>query len=545
MKLFALALVFAFVGIPVLAGVGITLVKAGDPVAWQELLQFPGTGRMVALSAWTGFVATFVALSFAHLTVALAARAAWAERLRALLLPLIALPHLAVAIGLVLVLAPSGLLMRLVSPWATGFHRPPDWQTVQDPWGLSLILGLIVKETPFLVLMLLGARAQVPVDRLMLQSRSLGYGPLKAWWVGVAPLLQRQIRLPLAAVLVFAVTNVEMAIPLGPAMPPPLAVVLWQWFTASRLELRAQAFAGSILLLIVALGAMVVAWGGCRLARTVLRAYSESGHRGMHGAGPFRPLAFLPGLSFTLAIAAVAALGLRSATPMWRFPAVFGQHFDPDLAQLAPSLHMAFGSTLTLACATAVAAVALVTFLSESLLEDVRWRARVAVLLFAPLLLPQLAFLFGLQSLLVRLRLDGTWAAVLWEHTLFALPYVWGLLAAARAHLDPRLILTARSLGVGALGSWWAVTLPLQLRPMLLAGAMAFSVSAALFLPTLFAGGGRVMTVATEATSAASSGNLRLAAAYGAAQAVAPLIALILAALIARWLFRNRQGVLR
>jgi putative thiamine transport system permease protein len=500
----------------------------------------------VAVSAWTGAVATFVALGFAHLTVALAASAARAERLRVWMLPLIALPHLAVAIGLVLVLAPSGLILRLLSPWGTGFHHPPDWQTTQDPWGLSLILGLIVKETPFLVLMLLGARAQFPVDRLMLQSRCLGYGPLKAWWVSVAPLLQSRIRLPLAAVFVFAVTNVEMAIPLGPAMPPPLAVVLWQWFTASRLELRAQAFAGSVLLLIVALCALALAWGGSRLARAALRAYAESGHRGIHAERPFRLLALLPGLSFALAIAAVAALGLRSISPMWRFPAVFGEHLEPGLvAQVTPSLRTALGSTVTLACLTAVAAIALVMFINESLIDDVRWRPRIGVLLFVPLLLPQLAFLFGLQSLLVRLRLDGTWAAVVWEHTLFALPYVWGLLAAARAHLDPRLILTARSLGAGGLRSWWAVTLPLQLRPTVLAGAVAFGVSAALYLPTLFAGAGRVMTVATEATSAASSGNLRLAAAYGAAQALAPLIALLLAAVIGRSVFRHRQGVPR
>jgi putative thiamine transport system permease protein len=546
MKRFALALVFVIAGIPVLAGLCITLIKAGDLAAWKALLQFPGVGRSTALSLWTGCASTVVALSFAHLTIALAGSAAWAKRLRVSMLPLIALPHLAVAIGLALVLAPSGLILRLLSPWATGFHQPPDWQTIQDPYGFSLIIGLIVKETPFLILMLLGARAQIPVDRLMLQARALGYAPLKAWWVSVAPLLQRQIRLPLAATLVFAVTNVEMAIPLGPAMPPPLAVVLWQWFTASRLELRAQAFAGSVLLLLVALSALAVACGGLRLGRTLLRAYSGSGCRGSRHEAPLRRLTVLPGLSFILAIGAVAALALRSVNPLWRFPAVFGEHLEVDVvAQVAPSMTVVLGSTVALACWTAVASIAFVTLVSEALADEGRWRRRVGALLFAPLLLPQLAFLFGLQSLLLRLRLDGTWLAVAGEHTLFALPYVWGVLAAARAQLDPRLLRTSRSLGVGNLRSWWAVTLPLQLRSIMLAAAVAFSVSAALYLPTLFAGAGRVMTIATEATSAASSGNLRLAAVYGGAQAIVPLIALLCAALAAGWVFRNRQGVRR
>jgi putative thiamine transport system permease protein len=27
-------------------------------------------------------------------------------------------------------------------------HQPPDWQTLKDPWGLGLIVVLILKETP-------------------------------------------------------------------------------------------------------------------------------------------------------------------------------------------------------------------------------------------------------------------------------------------------------------------------------------------------------------------------------------------------------------
>src|ERR1700733_2998000 len=165
----------------------------------------------------------------------------------------------------------------------------------------------------------------------------MGSGPKKARRNSGAPFRQPRIRLPLAAVFVFAVTNVEMAIPLGPAMPPPLAVVLWQWFTASRLELRAQAFAGSVLLLSVALGALAVAWGGARLAHSALRAYSESGHRGIRAEKLFRLLVLLPGLAVPLALVAVAALGLRSVNLMRRVPAVFGEHLEPGLvARIAP-----------------------------------------------------------------------------------------------------------------------------------------------------------------------------------------------------------------
>src|SRR3546814_5619595 len=101
--------------------------------------------------------------------------------LRGLMAPLIAVPHAAVALGLAFLIAPSGGLVRLVSPWATGWQLPPDVATVQDAHALALTLGLVVKELPFLLLMTLGALGQVRADERLAVARSLGYGPVTAW----------------------------------------------------------------------------------------------------------------------------------------------------------------------------------------------------------------------------------------------------------------------------------------------------------------------------------------------------------------------------
>jgi putative thiamine transport system permease protein len=180
---------------------------------------------------------------------------------------------------------------------------------------------------------------------------------------------------------------------------------------------------------------------------------------------------------------------------------------------------------------------------AEALAARSSARAQVAALLFVPLLLPQLAFLFGWQVLLARLRIDGLFVAVLWSHLVFALPYVWGVLAEARGGLDPRLPLVARTLGAGRGTAWWRVTAPLLLRSTLVAGALAMAVSAAVYLPTLFAGAGRVATLATEAAAAIASGNLQEAAAHAALQVVVPLTAFTAAAVASRCVFRDRRGV--
>ncbi|MBL0252916.1 MAG: hypothetical protein IPQ12_10250 [Polaromonas sp.] len=47
------------------------------------------------------------------------------QRLSVALGPMLAMPHAALAIGLVFLLSPSGWLLRLFSPWLTGFDFPP------------------------------------------------------------------------------------------------------------------------------------------------------------------------------------------------------------------------------------------------------------------------------------------------------------------------------------------------------------------------------------------------------------------------------------
>ena len=203
------------------------------------------------------------------------------------------------------------------------------------------------------------------------------------------------------------------------------------------------------------------------------------------------------------------------------------------------------GMTLLTAIAVAVAGIAVTLVLIEALADSARWRRTVGVWLFVPLVVPQFAFLFGLTWLLTRLRLEGTLLAVIWSHLLFALPYTWGILAGARAALDPRYQLLARTLGSGPTRTWWTVTAPLLLRSILLAAAVALAVSTAVYLPTLFAGAGRIVTIATEAASAAASGNLRTAAVYGALQALLPLAAFAVAGLGAHTVFRRFRGVPR
>lgn len=542
----AVLLLLLVSAVPTLAGLAAALWIGLDAGALTRVLGTPGIGLSIGTSLWTGGLATVIALLMAHLAVGLAASGQWRWRLNVLTLPLLAMPHLAIGIGLALVLSPSGVLLRLFSPWATGFELPPDWLIVNDPAGVSLTIGLVLKETCFLIMVLAAALGQVPSAKLQMQSATLGYGPLKSWMTAVAPALQQQIRLPLLAVLVFGISNVEMAIPLGPGLPPTFSVLLWRWFTDPDASIHAQAYAGTLLLLVCSLLAIAVAIGLGRIGRGVLRLAAVSGQRRVNEKPLRRVLAFLLTLSCALGLLSIFAIGLRALAGPWRFPALLPAHGSLDALREVTALTANVGATtLALAGATAVVGIALVLPAAESCKQSASARRQVGAWLFIPLLVPQMTFLFGVQVLLVRLHLDGRFVAVLWSHLVFALPYLWGLLAPARAAIEPRYEQVAATLGVAPTRRWLAVTAPLLVRSTLLAVALAISVSVALYLPTLFAGAGRVATAATEAAAAAGSGNLRLAAAHAILLTMIPLAAFATAYASGARLFRHRRGVPR
>ena len=512
--------------------------------AWRELLAEPGLTRALLVSVGSGVVSTGVALAVAHLAVATAFVRHRQATLRLAALPALATPHLAIAIGLVLLLAPSGLVMRAFSPWATGFEQPPDWATVQDPFGLALIVGLVVKEVPFLILVLLGALAQVPAGRLMTQGRVLGYGS-KAWFVAVAPLLQRQARLATVTVLVFGLTNVEMSLALGPTRPPTFSLLVWSWFTDADLAVRSKAYAGALLLLLVTAAVVAATAVASRyVVGPAWRAWASSGDRASLLRVDGRAARLCGRAALGLGAAALLSLLARSVGGTWRFPAVWPAQLSPSAwIQSLEDMRPAVAASVTLGLGATLLSLILVLAVAEVLHDKPAARRRVAALLFVPLVLPQLAFLFGLQTVLLRLQLDGTWGGVLWSHLLFVLPYAWVVLAEARAQLAPGYRIVARTLGAGPFTTWSLILLPQLLRSILVAAGLCFAVSMALYLPTQFAGGGRIVTVTTEAAVAMSSGDLRSAASYGVMQALLPLVLFAATAWASRSVFRQRQGM--
>jgi putative thiamine transport system permease protein len=508
---------------------------------WRILLAAPELGSAVALSAGSSVLGTLGALvASVAVLAALHARPVFLL-IRAALLPLVAIPHLGLATGLAFLLSPSGWLTRLAAP-LLGWTQPPDLALVQDPWGLCLALGLAVKEMPFLCLALLAAANQVRAEQQLRAARSLGYGPASAWMKVLLPQLYPQIRLPILAVLAYGLSVVDVAVVLGPASPPPLAPLLWRWFNDPGLTLRGPAAAGSLLLAVL-LFALVLLWrlgefAVARMVRPWLTAGACIRTERWYGLGGW----LAAGVSLGLGAMAFLMLLIWSVAGRWPFPRLVPLTVDLEAwVRLLPTLLNPLLSTAGIALLVGLTALGIViACLEHEALSGLRPTGRVLGLAYLPLLVPQVSFLFGFAVLLAHIGIDGSVLAVSWSHLVFVLPYVLLMLRDPWLALDPRYARAARALGKGEGAVLWRVKLPLLLRPVLLALAVGVAVSVAQYLATLFAGGGRVSTLALETLALAASGDRRRAALAALLMALLPLVALGFAGVIPRVLLRRR-----
>lgn len=167
-----------------------------------------------------------------------------------------AVPHVAGALGILLLIGQSGLLARLA--FAAGFIAQPGEfpALVYDRFGLGLATAFFWKEFPFLVLTAFAVRATIPVF-LIDAARSLGSSAQQVSRLVVRPLLVRGILPATVSVFAFLLGQYEMATILGPSSPPALAVLTFERTVDPVLARRGEAYA----LALLALGlAALLAW---------------------------------------------------------------------------------------------------------------------------------------------------------------------------------------------------------------------------------------------------------------------------------------------
>jgi len=557
LKIFPYLTLAAFL-LPILVGLVFTgapafgLLSAAGPSGFSldplRLLLFhpslPGALRATILS---GVTAASLSLALALWIAATMHGTKLWRLIEFSLAPLLSLPHAAFAIGFVFLIAPSGWLLRAVSPVPSGFAYPPDWITAGDPWAVSLTLTMVLKETPFMLLMVFSGLSRIDVKRTVWVGRSLGYHRLRIWTRLIIPQLYPMLRLPLFAVIAYSLSVVDLAYIIGPSLPPTLSVLIDRWFNEPDTSYRMIGAAGAVLLFFITLLCIVTALLVEYLVKKAAAGRMLNGQR----RSPFEPLAATGSLYAMLIllinVLCLLVLIIWSLSNIWRFPDFLPSHYA--LGNWAKSWERMV-EPLSVSVAAALASCLISSILVIGCFENERTLAqtrqisisqRSLWIIFMPLLIPQISFLFGIQVLLVILHLDGTWFALIWIHLVFVLPYVFLTLANAYRTYDQRFSHVGITLSSSPRKTFTRVKLPILMKPVLFSLAVGFSVSIAQYLPTLYVGNGRFATITTETVSLAAGSDRRIIAVYALSQFILPLIGYVSAITVPYVMHRNRQ----
>lgn len=555
MALIIVPIMLGLVG-AILPALGYFPLLGGHGISAKPLMAFmalPGIEHSIFLSLFPGLLATAVSTLVALLLPGLLYGHPAFRMLGRYLSPILSVPHITVAVGILFLLQPSGWLLRLLSPALTGFEHPPIDYLFPDQMGLMLVLGLVTKEIPFLILMTLSALSQINTRPMLTLARTMGYGPMAAWVYVIIPPLWRRIKLPVLIVLVFSLSVVDMAVVLAPTTPPPLSVRVVTLYQDPDLSYRFVASIAALTqMLIVLVGAIMFFWVSAKLGHLMkhvaFRGYRFSAITSWP-ARTIKAIILVCGLSpMLMAVSGLIAAMLWSVAGRWRFPSAWpdaltaqywGGAFTGFAEILQTTLMLGFISSL-LGLVMVMGWLGLVSTASKTSSitsgEKNHWTE---LLLFLPIILPQTGFLFGIQIMLLWLHLDGSVLALVWTHMLFVVPYIWLALAPSWRAFNHDWLHLAGSLGASPFKRFMTIRMPIMIHPIMVSLALGFSVSAALYLPTVFAGNGQVVTLTVEAvTLAAGASRHQLGVATGF-QMVLPLLVYIAAGMIANWRTRK------
>ncbi|PQJ92669.1 thiamine ABC transporter permease [Aliivibrio sifiae] len=490
-----------------------------------SVFEWSGIWHSISLTISSAFISTLISCLITFIILQSTWQLPIWKKIEPLLSPLLAMPHVAFAIGFAFLFSPTGIVARLLTPLGA-FDFPI---IINDAINIGLVLVLIIKEVPFLLLMSIPIMQQLNVDKTTKVAASLGYKRHQIWWKCIFPQWLKKIRFPLLAVIAYSVSVVDVSLIIGSTNPPTFAVLVWQWFSEPDIQLQPRAGAGAIILLVLCF--LLIAlhrfleWG----VTTHCRHWQISGRIGLR----------LPGLALFTTVASIVTLSLPvmilwSIAQRWRFPDLLPSTFTfrfwkNEWVNLLPVIT----DSIIIAMASATTALAF-ALLGHEFKIKYRWHIP-SLLIAIPMLVPQLSLLFGLQVSALYFSSDSYWFWVVWAHVFFAFPYVFLALDGPWRSFDQRLTQTGLSLGKSPWHCWIKIKLPLLLPAILYAWAIGVSVSLAQYLPTQMLGAGRIMTLTTEAVALSSGFDRRITALYGLWQALLPFIFFSLAIFIGRF----------
>ena len=489
----------------------------------------PGISKSIILSFFTGFLSTVLALFFSQLIILSIFQSRVYSFIKIIISPLLALPHVTMAIGLLFIFSPSGLLLRIFSPWLTGFERPPNIFIIPDDYGFFLILGLVLKEIPFFILVSISAIEQFGARKFFNLGKSLQHTTFSVWCVLLFPLIYHRIRLIVFIVIAFAASVVDMSLLLAPSTPSTLAIQILQNYQSSEPKSLFIASNLALIQLLVILKLFLI-WfllekllSNKYLFTFLVNAVSYKSNLIKYFT--FTLILILSILSF-LTIISSFLWGLGGN---WYFPNLLPKNISFEVLTIFLNENKSLILiSVFIPLIVSILSCLIVTLWVE-LTESLNKRNQfLEGLIFLPLLIPQISFLIGMQSFLIPLNFNNFLLPLIIVELFYVIPYSFIILAPSFRAISKDILKVASSLGKNRFERLILVKIPMIMPTFLLSIAIGMLVSFALYTPVYFIGAGRVTTLTVETLNLSLSGAKRDLGVATIFQIIIPIIILLL-----------------
>ncbi|MFT5839732.1 MAG: putative thiamine transport system permease protein [Flavobacteriales bacterium] len=497
----------------------------------ESFLAYQGLAVSVFMSLFSAIFSTLISLYIAFMVYSQFHLSQRLQSFEKYLAPLLSLPHLAIALGLVFLFSDGSLFFV-----DSGLPRK----------GLStLIIAIVIKEVPFFLLIFSAIGRQLPIKYWLLQGKALGYQDYRCWWFLVFPPLLKQSRLALLAATAYTLSVVDVSLLVGPNIPELFAVSVYRWQTSFATGDQALAFWANALLLILLAVSVCILYVHEKLAHAGFKALAIQGSRFYMGIISPAFKAWLPMLGLLTAMMVLIFV-------LWSLGVnLHNVSFDPSdrfaLTQLSTRLWqdewlffaLPLQNSLLIGLFTGLLGVAFALLALELQRQKGQYWPDYYWLL--AIILPQLSMVLGWQILHIWSQGGYHSGWIILSHLPFTFAYAYLVLKGPFQHVEARYELLAASFGYSSWQSWWQVRFRLLLPAIFTAFAITFSVSIAQYIPTLMMGAGRVTTITTEAVAIGTGSQQDLIAVYVLLQSSLPFMAFFVAAILARR-FRGSMG---
>jgi putative spermidine/putrescine transport system permease protein len=228
-----------------------TAVSTGGLLHFAHVLQDPDFGRSLLLTLYISMTSTLVA---AAVSIVLAlALMQWAADSRAvnfmLQIPL-TVPHLVIAVAVILLLTPAGLISRLLANLSIIKGPAAFPLLVNDNWGIGILTVYIWKEIPFITFMLLSVLKNMGTE-LLEAGATLNASRFQRFISIILPIIAPS--LGSACLIVFAFTFGAFEVPYLLGRTYPLVLPVWAYKNYSDIDLVARPEGIAIGLIIAAI----------------------------------------------------------------------------------------------------------------------------------------------------------------------------------------------------------------------------------------------------------------------------------------------------